>query len=53
MCLLFQYEKLTLEVWLLPQQVADGSLKLGVFPVAGVDVCLTVRPEEKKYYYQD
>lgn len=38
---------LTLEVGLLPQQIADGSLELWVFSVAGVDVRLAVGPEEK------
>lgn len=41
--------KPTLEVGLLPQQVADGGLKLRVLSVGGVDVRLTVSPEEKRF----
>jgi hypothetical protein len=40
---------LTLQVRLLPLQVANDSLELRVFAVVRVNVCLTVCPEQKGY----
>ena len=43
----------TLKLGLHPQQVAYGDLQLWVFSVSGVDVRLTVSPEEKGLLNQD
>lgn len=47
-----RFTSLTLQVRFLPLQIADGSLELSVFPVARVNVRLTVSPEEKQFRKQ-